>query len=97
MPCERSQRKKRREERAEKEQQTERENKMLEQQMMILEQKKKLLEMQTGVLSKEEKNHQVEQNEDKTEIKETTFESPTAEEIKQLMKDPTALSEKKES
>ena len=71
---------------------------MLQQQMMILEQKKQLLEMQTAALCKNEKKTvDVKSKEEEREVKETTFESPTDEEVKQLMKGPKTLSEKKES
>ena len=94
--CNRNQKKKLREERAEKEQQVERENKMLQQQMMILEQKKQLLEMQTAALCKKEKKAvDVKSKEKEREVKETTFESPTEEEIKQLMMEPKNLLKKK--
>ena len=71
---------------------------MLQQQMMILERKKQLLEMQTEALcKKEEKTVDVKSKEEEREVKETTFESPTEEDDKQLMKEPKTLSGKKES
>ena len=78
----------------------EREKKMMEQQMMLLQQKQKLLEMQAQSM-KEEKREAVAGGTSidfkVNDVKETTFESPTEEEIKELMEKPKPLGEKKES
>ena len=78
----------------------EREKKMMEQQMMLLQQKQKLLEMQAQSM-KEEKREAAAGGTSidfkVNDVKETTFESPTEEEIKELMEKPKSLGEKKES
>ena len=73
----------------------ERERKMMEQQMMLLQQKQKLLELQTKTMKEENVATSIDFK--VNDIKETTFESPTVEEIKQLQQEPKTLDEKKES
>ena len=77
----------------------EREKKMMEQQMMLLQQKQKLLEMQAQSMKEEKREASGGTSIDfkVNDVKETTFESPTEEEIKQLMEKPRTLGEKKES
>merc|ERR1712013_185218 len=93
-----SQRKRKREEQQESERKMEREKKMMEQQMMLLQQKQKLLEMQAQCMQEERPGAGGTSIDFKVnDVKETTFESPTEEEIKQLMEKPRPLGEKKES
>jgi hypothetical protein len=73
----------------------ERERKMMEQQMMLLQQKQKLLELQAKTMRDEKVATSIDFK--LNDIKETTFESPTEEEIKQLQQEPKTLDEKKES
>ena len=98
MFSKRSQRKRKREEQQESERKMEREKKMMEQQMMLLQQKQKLLEMQAQCMQEERRGAGGTSVDFKVnDVKETTFESPTEEEIKQLMEKPRPLGEKKES
>ena len=73
----------------------ERERRMMEQQMMLLQQKQKLLELQAKTMKDEKVATSIDFK--LNDIKETTFESPTEEEIKQLQQEPKTLDEKKES
>ena len=73
----------------------ERERQMIEQQMMLLQQKQKLLELQAKTMKEETVATSIDFK--GNEFKETTFESPTEEEIKQLQQEPTTLDEKKEN
>ena len=72
-------------------------------QMMLLQQKQKLLDLQSKVVSKEstdnENKKKVASSEATKEmsIRETTFESPTVEDIKQLVEQPKHLDEKKKN
>ena len=73
----------------------ERERKMMEQQMMLLQQKQKLLELKAKTMQEEKVATSIDFK--LNDMKETTFESPTEEEIKQLQQEPKPLDEKKES
>ena len=75
--------------------QVERERKMMEQKMMLLHQKQNLLELQAKTMQEEKVATSIDFK--LNDIKETTFESPTEEEIKQLQQEPKTLDEKKES
>ena len=77
----------------------EREKKMMEQQIMLLQQKQKLLEMQAQSMKEEKQGAAGGTSIDfkVNNVKETHFESPTEEEIKELMEKPRPLAEKKES
>ena len=72
-------------------------------QMMLLQQKQNLLDLQSKVVSKEstdnENKKKVASSEATKEmsIRETTFESPTVEDIKQLVEQAKHLDEKKEN
>ena len=68
---------------------------MIEQQMMLLQQKQKLLELQAKTMQEEKVATSIDFK--LNDMKETTFESPTEEEIKQLQQEPKPLDEKKES
>merc|ERR1712013_965724 len=90
-----SQKKRKREEREENERKMDR-----EQQMMLLQQKQKLLEMQAQTMQEEKRGAAAGGTSidfKVNDVKETTFESPTEEEIKELMEKPKSLGEKKES
>ena len=91
----RSQRKRKKEEREENERKMEREKKLMEQQMMLLQQKQKLLELQAQSMKEEKRGTSIDFK--VNDVKETTFKSPTEEEIKQLMETPKPPQEKKES
>ena len=67
----------------------------MEQQMMLLQQKQKVLELQAKTMKEEKIAASIDFK--VNDIKETTFESPTEEEIKQLQQEPKTLDEKKES
>ena len=73
----------------------ERERQMIEQQMMLLQQKQKLLELQAKTMKDETVATSIDFK--VNDIKETTFESPTEEEIKQLQQEPKIVDEKKEN
>jgi hypothetical protein len=73
----------------------ERERKMMEQMMMLLQQKQKVLELQAKTMKEEKIAESIDFK--VNDIKETTFESPTEEEIKQLQQEPKDLNDKKES
>ena len=60
---------------------------MMDQQLVLLQQQQKLLELQSKV-----KN-----NTDTDEVKGTTFNNPTEDDIKQYLQTPAPLAEKKES
>ena len=70
-------------------------------QMMLLQQKQKLLDLQSKVVSKESTDNENKKTAASSEaskemsIKETTFESPTVEDIKQLVEQPKNSDEKK--
>ena len=70
-------------------------------QMMLLQQKQKLLDLQNKVVGKEStdnKNKKKVASSEATKemsIRETTFESPTVEDIKQLVEQPKNSDEKK--
>ena len=67
----------------------------MEQQMMLLQQKQKLLELQAKTMKEEKVATSIDFK--LNDIKETTFESPTEDEIKQFQQKPNHLDEKKES
>merc|ERR1711915_698147 len=77
----------RREDREEKERDAERQKKMMDQQLILLQQQQKLLELQSKVTN----------NTDTVKVKETTFNNPTEDDIKQYLQTPAPLAEKKES
>ena len=79
----------------EKDRQVETERKMMEQQMMLLQQKQKLLELQAKTMQEEKVATSIDFK--LNDMKETTFESPTEEEIKQLQQEPKILDEKKQN
>ena len=72
-------------------------------QMMLLHQKQKLLDLQGKVVIKESTDNQNKKTDASSEatkemsIKETIFESPTEEDIKQLVEQPKHLDEKKKN
>ena len=72
-------------------------------QMMLLQQKQKLLDLQSKVVSKESTDNENKKTAASSEavkemiILETTFESPTEEDIKQLVEQPKKLDEKKKN
>ena len=72
-------------------------------QMMLLQQKQKLLDLQSKVVSKESTDNENKKADARSEatkemgIKETTFESPTEEDINQLVEQPKHLDEKKKN
>jgi hypothetical protein len=72
-------------------------------QMMLLQQKQKLLDLQSKAVSekstdnKNKKRDAVSKASKDMSIKETTFECPTEEDIKQLVEHPTNLDEKKKN
>ena len=72
-------------------------------QMMLLQQKQNLLDLQSKVVSKESTDNENKKRAASSEaskemsIKETTFESPTEEDIKQLVEQPKKLDEKKKN
>ena len=75
------------ENREEKERDAERQKKMMDQQLILLQQQQKLLELQSKVKNTEDTN----------EIKGSTFNNPTEDNIKQYLQTPAPLVEKKES
>ena len=91
----RSQKKRKREEQEEKDMQMEREKKLMEQQMMLLQQKQKLLELQAKSVNEDKGGTSIDFK--VNDVKETTFESPTEEEIQQLLQDPEPMDEKKQN
>ena len=72
-------------------------------QMMLLQQKQNLLDLQSKVVSKESTDNENKETAASSEaakemsIMETTFESPTEEDIKQLVEQPKKLDEKKKN
>ena len=72
-------------------------------QMMLLKQKQKLLDLQSKVVSKESTENENKKKAASSEatkemsIRETTFESPTVEDIKQLVEQAKHLDEKKKN
>ena len=60
---------------------------MMDQQLVLLQQQQKLLELQSKVTN----------NTDTVKVKETTFNNPTEDDIKQYLQAPAPLAEKKES
>ena len=81
----------------------ERERIAMKHQMMLLQQKQKVLDLQSKVVSKESTDNENKKTAASSEaskemsIKETTFESPTEEDIKQLVEQPKDLDEKKKN
>ena len=72
-------------------------------QMMLLQQKQKVLDLQSKVVSKESTDNENKKTAASSEaakemsIRETTFESPTEEDIKQLVEQPKNSDEKKKN
>ena len=68
----------------------------MKQQMMLLQQKQKLVDLQTkDATAKKNENIKASKDKEVKEVKETIFENPTKEDIKQLVEPPKDLKEKK--